>query len=250
MSREYARYLRLTGALYRSDVNRLDLTEINRALRSDVGFRTYIASVLAMRGGDSLQGGLEEYLWQPEIPVPTDDFDDLRTREKEDEARDAIRKEVSSRIVADARRSIQSALFQVDDYNFALALLFKLMPAFAAGFLITLFAPARGKETAPLAAAFAAFLFAWPVILLWDQVVEVAYYRYELYFQAMYVFYVLAYYFSAQLGCTFAGVIGRRQWAKAGLVPVDWKKVATDSVATVATAALTAVVTWTFSGAA
>ena len=152
-------------------------------------------------------------------------------------------------ILADQYALIRSAIMREDSFVFLPAILLKLIPALAVGILAGLWRPERALFDTPLAAGFVAFLLCWPVIILWDTIVSDTWKPFQWHFYALYLGYVLTYFFAARLGVLLA-IWLRKTRVPAGIVTnLDWNNVAATVITTLVTSGFTAIITWSFASA-
>jgi hypothetical protein len=109
---------------------------------------------------------------------------------------DAIASEFRSSVVAQT------------GWQYAFALLIRLMVPVVAGVLLALLLGAQSRISIATGGAFAAFLLAWPVALLWDGIVAPRYLDLRLLFLCFYFAYVLSFFTLAWLGATLGAMAG------------------------------------------
>jgi hypothetical protein len=128
-------------------------------------------------------------------------------------------------------------------YHFWTSLALKMAPPFVVGLLMFAIVKQAATRVAPLGAGIAAFLLAWPVIALWDTVVNYGWTGQRYLFFILYVAYIALYYHLARLGCYTAGALLRVGVLKAGQVEIDLGKIVSSLISTGITVAVTWVVT-------
>lgn len=99
-----------------------------------------------------------------------------------------------------ADREVRQAANSQGTLDSVLALLIRLAIPFIAGFLISRFFPEDGITAAGVGAALAALLLCWPVIVLWDRVVTGDWHNDYGKFIALYVLYMVLFFFVGRLG--------------------------------------------------
>lgn len=152
-------------------------------------------------------------------------------------------------VLSDQYALIRGAIMREDSFVFLPAIILKLIPAFAIGVLIGLWRPERAVFDTPLAAGFVAFLLCWPVIILWDTIVDDTWKPFQWDFYALYLGYVLTYFFAARLGVLLA-IRLRKTKVPAGIASnLDWNSVAATVITTLITSGATAFITWSFANA-
>jgi hypothetical protein len=154
-----------------------------------------------------------------------------------------------SQLLEKERSIVRGAIMTGDRYLFWPALLLKLVPPFLAGFMTGLFWRERAIFDAPVAAGVVAFLFCWPVIVLWDNVVATEWNDKRGLFYGMYVAYVLSYYFVCKLGAQLALKAAAVNLPEAVTMQIEWNKILATCLTTFLTSAATAALTWSFANA-
>ncbi len=149
-------------------------------------------------------------------------------------------------LIANELELLKKTIVNNDNLSFWPAILLKIMPALAGAFIIGLFWRERVLFDAPIAAGLVAFLFCWPIIMLWDAVVADEWKQYRNSFFSLYIAYILSYYFAARLGAMLALKLPYLKLPQLVASTVDWGKIATTAVATIVTSAITAFITWSF----
>ena len=151
--------------------------------------------------------------------------------------------------LASQHEEIQAAILAQDKYLFWPAVLLKMAPAFVGAFLIGLWRPERAIFDAPIAAGVVAFLFCWPIIALWDVIVASEWKSLRPQFLALYLSYVLAYFFSARLGVTAAIWAKKSRVSEGVRANLDFGKIVATLLTTLITTSATALITWSFANA-
>lgn len=90
---------------------------------------------------------------------------------------------------------------------YVLAALIRLAPVFLFGFFIGVFYGATEITSAAYAAALAAFVLAWPVILLWDRVVSYTWQDKRHIFIALYILYVVSFFVAARVAASLGALV-------------------------------------------
>lgn len=142
------------------------------------------------------------------------------------------------------QKTAYDLMMQRDQYSFVVAIMLKALPALIAGVLARMIFPLRAGDTAPIATATVAFLFAWPVILLWDQAVDAQWRSMRSLFLVMYLLYVLMYYFAGRLGTQLAGRFLKRLRDGPGSARINWSEIATSLTGTLLSSAGAAAINW------
>jgi hypothetical protein len=146
-----------------------------------------------------------------------------------------------------SNKAIRSFLMKEDKFLFWPALLLKLLPAFIVGMLMALLFREKGLEQAPLAVAFTAFLFCWPVIVLWDNVVSDEWKPLRAGFYALYIAYIITYFFAARLGAMLMLASPAVRIPDMAMKELEWNKIFATAAATVISSVVTGAITWTIS---
>jgi hypothetical protein len=110
-----------------------------------------------------------------------------------------------------ARTEVEQAVLAQAGWQYALALLIRLVVPFAAGALLALVAGVGMRVSIATGCAFSAFLLAWPVVLLWNGVIDSDYHHLRGVFMAFYVAYVVSFFTLAWLGAT-VGALAHEYW--------------------------------------
>jgi hypothetical protein len=150
-----------------------------------------------------------------------------------------------AKLQGEAGETIKSFLLKEDKLLFWPALILKLLPALIMGMIMAAIFREKALDTAPLAAAFTAFLFCWPVIVLWDNVVSEEWKEYRPSFYALYIAYIVTYFFAARLGAMLVLASPAVKIPESVMREVEWNKVLATALATVISSAVTGAVTWT-----
>lgn len=93
--------------------------------------------------------------------------------------------------------------------NYGVAIAVRVLPVLIFGFVLGILFGRQELFSIALAAAFAAFLLSWPVILLWDTVVQSSWADKKQTFLIFYLLYMVAFFFTARVGAMF-GILFRR----------------------------------------
>lgn len=144
----------------------------------------------------------------------------------------------------EARHNVYNTLMERDRYLFIPALLIKLAPALFACAIAGFAWPERALDSAPLAAASVAFINCWPMILLWDSVVDRDWQRSKNAFILLYICYIFAYWQIGRLGCQiglYAKTFSRQDRST---LNIKWGNIAESTLASLLAAGLTAAATW------
>ena len=137
--------------------------------------------------------------------------------------------------------AINQEIKQAGQHHFWTSLALKMTPPFIVGLLMFAFLKERAITVAPLGAGIAAFLLAWPVIALWDNVVSLSWSHQRYMFFILYVAYIALYYHLGRLGCYSANFLMRTGILKASKLEVDLGKIFSSLIST----AITVAITWT-----
>jgi len=140
-------------------------------------------------------------------------------------------------------RAINEDIKQAGRHHFWTSLSLKMAPPFIMGLLMFVFLKERAISVAPLGAGIAAFMLAWPVIALWDNVVSLDWSHQRYMFLLLYVAYVALYYHLGRLGCYAANTLLRAGVLKASRMEVDLGKILSSLISTGITVTITWVVT-------
>ncbi|MEO4042923.1 hypothetical protein AAFN47_15075 [Hoeflea sp. CAU 1731] len=151
--------------------------------------------------------------------------------------------------LASQHEEIQAAILAQDKYLFWPAVLLKMAPAFVGAFLIGLWRPERAIFDAPVAAGVVAFLFCWPIMVLWDVIVASEWKSLRPQFFALYLSYVLSYFFTARLGVTAAIWAKKSRVSEGVRANLDFGKIVATLLTTLITTSATALITWSFANA-
>jgi hypothetical protein len=108
------------------------------------------------------------------------------------------------------RREVDGIVRAAGLPSYLLSIAIRLAPVILFGLAIGLiFGPAE-INSAALAAGLAAFLLAWPVILMWDRVVSWSWQDKRALFLALYALYVLAFYLAARVAADLGALLRAR----------------------------------------
>ncbi|MGI9355524.1 MAG: hypothetical protein ACR2PF_10250 [Rhizobiaceae bacterium] len=237
--------------LVKKNVAALSSEEIEKILAKDGGFE--IVNVLAYMADDPtaqvwlVRNTLAEttnlgFLVQNRQELFSKEIDGLRTTSNWL----ALATQYRNLQLASELDLLRKSIRGRDNLKFWPAVLLKIMPAFVGAFLIGLLWKERAIFDAPVAAGFVAFLFCWPMIALWDAVVAPEWKDYRNSFFALYIAYVLSYFFAAKLGAMLVLKLPNVSIPEVVASKVDWGKIATTAVGTIVTSGVTAAITWTF----
>lgn len=136
--------------------------------------------------------------------------------------------------------AINEEIERAGRHHFWTSLGLKMAPPFFVGLLMFVFLKERAITVAPLGAGTAAFMLAWPVIALWDNVVSLDWSHQRYMFFILYVAYVALYYHLGRLGCYAANFLLRTGVLKASKLEIDLGKIFSSLIST----GITVVITW------
>lgn len=91
--------------------------------------------------------------------------------------------------------------------NYVIAILVRVLPVLVFGFIFGLVFGRAELFSIALAGAFAAFLLSWPVILLWDTVVQGSWHQHKDLFLVFYGLYMLSFFFTARVGAMMGAMV-------------------------------------------
>ena len=122
------------------------------------------------------------------------------------------------------RKKIDRAVLDEGMEPYVISALVRIVPVLMFGVLVGIFWGATEINSVSVAAALAAFLLAWPVILLWDQVVGYDWQDKRHIFFAFYILYVLSFFITARLGARLGVLLrgGLQRRAPDVAVPAQW----------------------------
>jgi hypothetical protein len=172
-----------------------------------------------------------------------DDSDRTELEEEGSKANEGAKYLANSQVPVIA--TIKSFLMKQDKFLFWPALALKLLPALIMGMIMAAFYREKALEVSPLAAAFTAFLFCWPVIVLWDNVVSEEWIDYRPSFYILYIAYIITFFFAARLGAMLMLVSPAVRIPQAAVREIEWNKVLATAAATIISSGVTGAVTWT-----
>lgn len=102
---------------------------------------------------------------------------------------------------------VSTEIFKAGLHNYVIAILVRVLPVLLFGFIAGLIFGRSEIFSIALAGAFAAFLLSWPVILLWDTVVQSSWASQKNLFLIFYALYVISFFFTARVGAMFGAVL-------------------------------------------
>lgn len=105
------------------------------------------------------------------------------------------------------RADVERAVLAQTGWQYALALVIRLATPFTAAALLAFAAGSGMRLSVAVGCAFSAFLLAWPVVLLWDGVVEGPYRELRGIFITFYVAYVASFFTLGWLGTTVGAIL-------------------------------------------
>jgi hypothetical protein len=105
------------------------------------------------------------------------------------------------------RRKLDRAVLNEGMEPYLIAALVRIVPVLLFGVIVGFLFGAIEINSASIAAALGAFLLAWPVILLWDQVVRYDWQDKQQIFFAFYILYVISFFVTARLGARLGVLI-------------------------------------------
>ncbi len=111
--------------------------------------------------------------------------------------------------------SIDKAIVSEGIFPYVTAILIRISPVLVFGIFIGLIFGTKEIGSAAVTAALSAFLLAWPVILMWDRVVSYNWQGKRDIFIAMYILYVLSFFFIARFAAQLGALLHRR-------LPPNW----------------------------
>lgn len=144
---------------------------------------------------------------------------------------------------------IRSAIVSNDGFLFWPALILKLAPALLAGVVMGVARPDRALFDTPVAAAFVAFLLFWPILVLWQNVVSAEWQDAFFTMLALYIAYMLAYFFTCRLGAQLGQLLRQATSTQIVVANIKWNDILASVLATFLTSTATAVITWSFASA-
>lgn len=98
------------------------------------------------------------------------------------------------------RRQLDKAVLNAGLSDYVTAALIRILPCLLVGLAIGLLFGPLEINSAAVAAALAAFLLAWPVVLMWEHVVGYEWQDKRQLFSAFYIVYVLSFFMTARVG--------------------------------------------------
>lgn len=105
------------------------------------------------------------------------------------------------------KSEMERAVIAQTGWQYALALLIRLATPFAAAALLAMVAGAGMRLSIAVGCAFSAFVLAWPVVLLWNGVVEASYRDLRGIFIAFYIAYVASFFTLGWFGATVGAIL-------------------------------------------
>ena len=93
--------------------------------------------------------------------------------------------------------------------NYGIAIAVRIIPVLLFGFVLGIIFGRYEFFSISLAGAFAAFLLSWPVILLWDTVVQSSWHEKKNIFLIFYLLYISAFFLTARVGAMFGILLHR-----------------------------------------
>jgi hypothetical protein len=110
----------------------------------------------------------------------------------------------------EVRKEILSDVSQTGIFNYTVSALARVAPIFLIAILFGIYFGRRDVLSIAAASALLAFLLVWPIILLWDTVVQSQWASYREFFLGIYLLYVIAFFAVAQCGALIGAYIGER----------------------------------------
>jgi hypothetical protein len=101
---------------------------------------------------------------------------------------------------AEVRQQILSQASQTGIFSYIVAALARVLPIFAVALLFGAYFGRREVTSISVGAGLLAFLLVWPILLLWDTVVQSQWAEYTTLFICIYLFYVVAFFAVAHSG--------------------------------------------------
>lgn len=116
----------------------------------------------------------------------------------------------------EARRKLFSELSEAGIRKYVIAVLIHLSPVLLFGVLLGFIFGRPEFLSIAAAAALAAFLLSWPLMLMWDRLVGAQWATQKPLFMVFYAFYILSFFITARLGAVFGAlmrtkVVGRKE---------------------------------------
>ncbi|MGE0628001.1 MAG: hypothetical protein AB7O43_09280, partial [Hyphomicrobiaceae bacterium] len=99
-----------------------------------------------------------------------------------------------------AKRIIFEELVKDGIVNYVIASTIRLLPVLLVGLALGLYFGRSELFSTSLAGAFAAFLLTWPIMLMWDRVVQSTWHDKKLIFMAFYAVYITSFFLTARVG--------------------------------------------------
>lgn len=144
---------------------------------------------------------------------------------------------------------LNGEIYGIPTDNLPIAFLLKLLPPLLAGFAVAAVLRPKLPDDIALGAAMVAFLLSWPVVVLWNVVVDNQYRDTWPIMFGLYTAYIFAYYFLAKLGSQFGIKLSYRSEPGKVAEYVDWNKVISTTATSLVTSAVAALLTLTFANA-
>lgn len=113
------------------------------------------------------------------------------------------------------RQRLDRAVMDAGLSDYLTSALIRILPVLLFGLAVGLIFGPKEINSAAVAAALAAFLLAWPVVLMWDQVVSYDWQDKRELFSAFYIVYVLSFFLTARVGAGLGASIRKSFWASA-----------------------------------
>ena len=108
------------------------------------------------------------------------------------------------------RTAILTDVYRANLSNYVIAGLLRILPVFAVAFLFGIYFGRREVFSVAVAGALTALALVWPIILLWDNVVQGKWHDYKLTFIGIYAVYVLTYFITARAGALAGAAAAQR----------------------------------------
>jgi hypothetical protein len=99
-----------------------------------------------------------------------------------------------------AKKIIFAELVRDGLHNYVTATLVRLAPVLLVGLLLGLFFGRGELFSVSFAGALAAFLLTWPIMLMWDRIVQSTWHDKKLIFMAFYAVYIISFFLTARVG--------------------------------------------------